>query len=68
MRYESPSLKFRGAVAKAMADVYERRQRDKDVTGTIPCPWCKARVSFTVFPSGKSHGQCSAACGVRWLQ
>lgn len=66
MRFEPPSLKFRGAVARAMAAAYEHRKRDEDYSGRMQCPWCKATVSFTVTPSGISRGQCSAACGVRW--
>lgn len=67
MRYESPSLKFRGAVARAMSEAYERRQPGKDVSETMKCPWCKSTVSFTVQPTGRSRGQCSSGCGVRWM-
>lgn len=68
MRTESPSIKFRGALARAIEQVYHRREPGKDVSGTIPCTWCSAKVSFTVMPSGMSRGHCAGACGVRWLQ
>jgi hypothetical protein len=60
-RYEPPSIKFRGALARTMAAVQEQRKADEDVTGKVPCQWCTGKVSFTVFPSGASRGRCAGA-------
>lgn len=69
MRFEPPSTKFRGALARTMNKVYEQRKPGGDVVGQVECEWCrKGKVSFTVFPSGLSRGQCAGNCGVRWTQ
>jgi hypothetical protein len=68
VRYESTPIKLRGATARAMAQVFDRRQKGQDVAGRIPCTWCKGQVSFTVFPSGMSRGACDSRCGVSWVQ
>jgi hypothetical protein len=70
MRFDPPSIKQRGALAKAVNQVYERRdeRNRQDVSGRIPCTWCTGQVSFTVFPSGLSFGSCTSGCGIRWTQ
>jgi hypothetical protein len=67
-RFEVPSLKFRGAIARAMGEVHEHHDRRRDISGTIACPWCKASLRFTVLMDGKSRGTCTGSCGVRWVQ
>jgi len=61
MTYQSISIQFRGQIARAMAEVYQRRQQGQDVTGQLPCPRCRSSLSFTVFPSGMSRGRCAQA-------
>ena len=68
MRYEPPTLKVRSAIAHAMAQVYERRQPDRDVAGSMPCPRCRSTLSFTVYPSGMSRGRCAQAECLSWDQ
>ncbi|HSV45117.1 MAG TPA: hypothetical protein VLJ58_04920 [Ramlibacter sp.] len=68
MRFEPPTIKERGAVAKLMAHAYEQRQPGQDVKGQAQCPRCRSRVNFTVFPSGLSYGNCVSAGCIRWTQ
>jgi hypothetical protein len=68
MRFEVPSIKFRGAIAQAMAKAYERRDRLKDVSSSFPCTWCPGTVKFTTLIGGKSYGRCSSNCGVKWSE
>ena len=69
MRFEVPSIKKRGAIANAMAAAHKQRKTGGDVTGKIPCPWCRGgSVSFTVSPSGMSRGRCNSGCGIEWAQ
>ena len=68
MTYQGTTVAFRGQVAKAMAEVYERRQPDRDVAGSMPCPRCRSTLSFTVYPSGMSRGRCAQAECLSWDQ
>lgn len=69
MPYTSTSIAFRGAVARAQAEAYKRRDPEHAVTGTFPCPRCGSPISFTTLIDGRSRGQCLSGGGcVRWAQ
>lgn len=68
MRFEPPSIKQRGQVAKVMAHAYDQRQPGQDVKGQTDCPRCRSRITFTVFPSGVSFGNCVSAGCIKWHQ
>lgn len=68
MSHVSPSTQFRGFVAKAMAQAYDRRDPHRDVSGTFQCPRCHSTLNFTTLSNGLSRGQCLSSGCVRWVQ
>lgn len=68
MTYSSPTIAWRGKLADAVHQVQQRRDPQRDVTGRITCPACRASLQFTVQANGLSRGQCTAGCGMRWCQ
>lgn len=68
MSFESPTIKFRGFVARAVAAAHARRDPGQDVSGTFDCPRCHSTVRFTTLMDGKSRGTCAQAGCVRWVQ
>lgn len=66
MRFAPLTIRERGQIAQAMAQVHQHRKPDQDVTGRIACTRCGATLSFTVQRDGHSRGACAAAGCVRW--
>lgn len=67
MHYQSPTIAWRGKLARLMADVQREKPQDGQRSGRIRCI-CGSTLSFTIASTGKSSGQCSASCGARWDQ
>lgn len=67
MRFEPPTVRWRGRVANLMAAVYRQRPAHGEASGTLACI-CGARLLFNIQSTGISRGRCSAGCGVRWHQ
>ncbi len=66
MRFEPPSIKERGQVARAMAAVQAQKPAQGEAKGNLACTRCGGALKFTIQSNGLSSGQCS--CGVRWCQ
>jgi hypothetical protein len=66
VRFEPPSIKERGQVARAMAAVQQHKPAVGESKGKLQCPKCRGGLRFTIFSNGISSGQCS--CGIRWCQ
>ena len=66
MRFEPPTIKQRGQVARAMELVHKHRPEHGEHQGRITCPRCGAGLTFTILSNGISRGQCAAAACIRW--
>jgi hypothetical protein len=64
-RFQVPTIKERGQVAQAMAQVQQRLDPVKDVTGRIACTRCGGGLNFTIQRDGHQRGHCN--CGMRWV-
>lgn len=65
MRHESPTIAWRGKVARLIAQVHDQKPAQGEHSSTIRCI-CGATVHFNIQSTGISRGHCSAGCGVRW--
>lgn len=63
--YSTPTIAWRGKVARLMADVQREKPQEGERTGTMRCI-CGATLTFNIQATGTSRGHCSAGCGVRW--
>jgi hypothetical protein len=68
MRFEPPTIKERGQVARTMNLVHQHKPQHGEASGTVKCERCGASVRFTILASGISRGQCANNCGVKWCQ
>jgi hypothetical protein len=66
MRFEPPTIKERGHVAKAMAAVQSYKPANGEAKGSLTCPRCTGSLKFAILSNGVSRGQCT--CGVKWCQ
>lgn len=66
MSYVSTSLRWRGKVAEAVSQVHQHLDRDRDVSGRIPCPACGSGLTFTIQPNGRQRGHCASSGCMRW--
>jgi hypothetical protein len=66
MRFEPPSIRERGQVAQAMAEVQQHKPAHGEAKGIVPCPRCRGPLRFTIFANGTSMGYCPSAGCVRW--
>lgn len=67
MTYTSPTIAWRGKVARLLAQVQEHKPEQGERASTLRCI-CGATLHFNIQSSGISRGHCSAGCGVRWCQ
>jgi hypothetical protein len=67
-RFEPPSIRERGQLARAIAAVQQHKPEHGESSGKITCTRCGAALRFTIDSSGISRGQCIGNCGVRWCQ
>lgn len=66
MRFEPPTIKERGQVARAMAAVQAHKPQAGELAGRITCPRCGGALTFAIQSNGISRGHCT--CGVKWCQ
>lgn len=67
MAYISTSIAWRGKVAEAVNQVHQHHNPQRDVSGRITCPHCRAPLQFTVQRDGHSRGQCASRDCIRWV-
>lgn len=67
-RFEPPSLRQRSQVAAAMNAVQQHKPEHGEAKGRIRCTRCGDGLQFVIDATGRSRGQCAAACGVKWCQ
>lgn len=65
MHYASPTIDWRGRLARLRADVHALKPQHGDHQGTLRCI-CGASFHFHIQSTGISRGHCSAGCGARW--
>lgn len=65
--YQSPTIAWRGKLARLMADVQREKPAEGERAGKIRCI-CGATLHFTIDQAGRSRGHCSSGCGARWSQ
>lgn len=65
MRHESPTIAWRGRLARLRADVQQEKPSQGERQGTLRCV-CGATFHFNIQSTGLSRGHCSAGCGARW--
>lgn len=63
--YRTPSISWRGKLAKLVAQVHTHKPEEGERAGTMKCI-CGATLHFTIASTGRSSGQCSAGCPARW--
>lgn len=61
----SPTIAWRGKLARLDAQVQQHRPQQGEYTGRLRCI-CGAALNFTIQANGSSRARCAAACGVRW--
>lgn len=66
MRHEVPTIAWRGKLANLVAQVQQQKPQHGERTGSLRCI-CGATLTYNIQATGLSRGQCSAACGVRWV-
>lgn len=65
MRFQPPTITWRGRLAQLVAQVQEMRPKHGESSGTMPCI-CGARLWWWINSSGASRAHCSAGCGAKW--
>lgn len=66
MNFCVPTTKERSELANLRAAAYAHQPKYGETKSTMPCP-CGGKIRFTIQSSGLSWGQCTAACGRRWV-
>ena len=67
-RFDPPTIRERGQLARAIAAVQEHKPQHGEATGKISCTRCGASLRFTINCKGISRGMCTSAGCIRWLQ
>lgn len=68
IRFEPPTIKERGQLARTMNLVYLKRPEYGEAQGTVTCQKCNGTVHFIIYANGISRGRCANGCGVKWCQ
>lgn len=67
LRFEPPTIKQRGELARMMDAVHRHRPANGEASGTMRCT-CGGTLHFNIQSTGVSRARCSAGCGIRWCQ
>lgn len=66
-RFQVPTIRERGHVAKAMAAVQVYKPKHGEAFGYVICPRCgTVGLRYKIQSSGISQGRCG--CGLTWCQ